>query len=106
MSATAGKAASRSTRVVEDDEDLDMDLLLERFHEGAVWYGLDEMNIGWPEELHIGGKNLIRLLTRLRDEAYEDLRGVKEILDRHRIPSPEGLTQTDRLNLLIGRKAR
>lgn len=97
---------SASARVVGEDEDIDIDLLLEKFHEGAIWYGLDEVNIGWPEELHIGGRNLIRLLTRLRENHYDELCAVKKALDSHGIPAPEGLSQADRIHLLVGRRSR
>lgn len=98
---------SRDTaRRVPDDEELSIDLLLEKFHQGAIWYGSDEMNIGWPEELHISGPNMIRLLTRLRDDSYHALEDVKKALDDHRVPNPEGLSQADRIHLLVGRKTR
>jgi hypothetical protein len=100
------KAAVKTKRVVEDDEEIPTQTLLEKFHEGAIWYGLDEMNIGWPDELHIKGSNLIRLLTHLRDEHYEALQGVKRALDSHHIPSPEGLSEADRIHLLVGRRSR
>lgn len=97
---------SDRTRTVPDSEDLSIDLMLEKFHQGAIWYGVDEMNIGWPEELHISGSNLIRLLTRLRDDHYNELRAVQEALDSHRVPKPDGLSQADRIHLLVGRKTR
>lgn len=96
----------KTSRRVPDDEDVSIDILLEKFHQGAIWHGLTELNIGWPEELHISGPNVIRLLTRLRDDAYGELADVRRALDDHRIPSPEGLSQADRIHLLVGRKSR
>lgn len=98
--------SEHTIREVSDDEYLDMDEMLTKFNEGAIWYGLAEMNIGWPEELHIGGQNLIRLLTHLRDEYYHELQEVKRALDSHRVPDPEGLRQADRIHLLVGRRTR
>jgi hypothetical protein len=98
--------SERTTRKVFEDEYLDMDLMMEKFHQGAIWHGTSELNIGWPEELQIIGGNLIRLLQHLRDESYYALEEVKEALDHHRVPSPEGLSQADRIHLLVGRKTR
>lgn len=95
-----------TARRVPDDEELSIDLLLEKFHQGAIWYGSDEMDIGWPEELHISGPNMIHLLARLRDDFYYALEDVKRALDDHRVPNPEGLSQADRIHLLVGRKTR
>ncbi len=95
-----------TARRVPDDEELSIDLLLEKFHQCAIWYGSEEMNIGWPEELHISGPNMIRLLSRLRNDAYHALEDVKKALDDHRVPNPEGLSQADRIHLLVGRKTR
>lgn len=106
MSVATAKAVTKTTRVVPEDEYIETDVLLKKFREGAIWYGLDEMNIGWPDELHIGGQNLIRLLTHLRDEHHDELREVKKALDSHRIPAPEGLSQADRIHLLVGRRSR
>lgn len=96
----------KTTRRVPDDEEISISTLLEKYKQGAVWYGTDEMNIGWPEELHIGGQNVIRLLTHLRDQSYGELEEVRRALDSHRVPNPEGLSQADRIHLLVGRKTR
>lgn len=98
--------SDRSTRRVEDSEEVAIDALLEKFREGAIWHGLTELNIGWPEELHISGPNVIRLFTHLRDEAYGALEEVRHALDSHKVPNPEGLSQADRIHLLVGRKTR
>lgn len=98
--------SAKTAERIPDDQEVAIGTLLEKFHEGAIWYGMDEMNIGWPEELHIGGQNLIRLLARLRDDHYDALREVKNALDSHRVPGPEGLSQADRIHLLVGRKSR
>jgi hypothetical protein len=98
--------SERSTRRVDDDEYVDMDTLVEKFHQGAIWYGMTALNIGWPEELHISGPNVIRLLTHLRDESYYALEDVRKALDHHRVPSPTDLSQADRIHLLVGRKTR
>lgn len=97
-------SADPTTRRVPDTEEVPLDTLLEKFHQGAIWYGSDEMNIGWPDELHISGSNLIHLLAHLRDEHYDALQDVKRALDDHRIPAPEGLSQADRIHLLVGKR--
>jgi hypothetical protein len=98
--------SERSTRRVDDDEYVDMDTLVEKFHQGAIWHGMTELNIGWPEELHISGPNVIRLLMHLREEAHGALEDVRQALDSHKVPNPQGLSQADRIHLLVGRKTR
>lgn len=95
-----------TARRVPDDEELSIDLLLEKFHQDAILNGTAAKRIGWPEELHISGPNMIRLLSRVRDDAYHALEDVKKALDDHRVPNPEGLSQADRIHLLVGRKTR
>ena len=99
-------SSERTTRIVPEDDYLDLDLMVEKFHQGAMWYGSSDLNIGWPEEFQISGGNLIRLLQHLRDESNYALEEVKHALDHHRVPSPEGLSQADRIHLLVGRKTR
>jgi hypothetical protein len=93
-------------RLVPEDEEISMDTMVGKYHQGAIWHGLTELNIGWPDELQIGGGNLVRLLQHLRDENYYALEDVKSALDHHHVPSPEGLSQADRIHLLVGRRAR
>jgi hypothetical protein len=57
-------------RLVPEDEEISMDTMVEKFHQGAIWHGLTELNIGWPDELQ------------------------------------RGLSQADRIHLLVGRKTR
>ena len=95
-----------TSRLVPEGEELSMDLMVEKYHEGGIWYGSSELNIGYPEELQIGGTNLIRLLQKLKDDHYFELEAVKRALDSHEIPNPEGLSQADRIHLLVGRKSR
>lgn len=97
---------ARSRRVVGEDEDLDMSEMMEKASQGAVWYGSDTMNIGWPDELVISGRNLIRLLERQRDKHGDEVREANAALDSHRVPAPEGLSLADRIHLLVGRKTR
>lgn len=98
--------SDKTTRVVPDDEELSVHLMEEKFNEGAIWHGSYCFNIGWPEELEISGRNLIRLLDRLRDKHHSALEEVKRALDSHNVPNPEGLSQADRIHLLVGRKSR
>jgi hypothetical protein len=97
--------SERTTRSVPDDEYLDIDTLVEKFHEGALWYGSDEMNIGWPEELHIGGANLIRLLARLRDTHYDQVQETKRALAQHGVKEDSYTNLADGIHLLVGRRA-
>lgn len=97
---------SKNTHRILDEDEVPIRTLLDKYHQGAIWYGLTEMNIGWPEELHISGPNVIRLLMHLRDQAHTELEEVKRALDGHNVPGPEGLSQADRIHLLVGRKTR
>lgn len=94
---------SKTSRQVPDTEEIPLSTLIEKYHQGAIWYGNHEMNIGWPQKLHISGQNLIRLLSRLRDDLSEELYAVKDALDHHKVPNPDGLSQADRIHLLVGR---
>lgn len=96
----------RTTRYVLDNEEVPIDTLLEKYHQGAIWHNMTELNIGWPEELHISGLNVIRLLMRLRENADGALEDVRRALDDHGVPNPDGLSQADRIHLLVGRKSR
>ncbi len=95
----------RTTRVVPNDEYLEMDSMVAKAKEGATWYGSDQMNIGWPEELLIGGQNLLRLLAYQRDSHRYEVEAADEALKQHHVFG-EDLTLADRIHLLVGRKAR
>lgn len=97
--------SERTTREVPNDEHLEMDLMVAKAKEGAIWYGSDQMNIGWPEELLIGGQNLIRLLEHQRDAHRYEVEAADEALKQHRVVG-DGLTLADRIHLLVGRRAR
>jgi hypothetical protein len=94
-----------SRREIPGDEYLPMDLMVTKAKEGAVWFGSDQMNIGWPEELVIGGQNLIRLLEHQRDAHRREVEAADEALKQHHVTG-DGLSLADRIHLLVGRKAR
>lgn len=94
---------SKNSRQVPDTEEIPVSTLVKKYKEGALWHGNQEMNIGWPEQLQISGQNLIRLLQRLRDDLSDELYAVRDVLDHHHVPNPEGLSQADRIHLLVGR---
>jgi hypothetical protein len=98
--------SERNTTIVHEGEELSMDLMKEKFYEGAIWYGSNELNIGWPAEFQISGTNLIRLLHTLRNDSAYAMQDVQAALDQHHVPAPEGLSQADRIHLLVGKGKR
>jgi hypothetical protein len=111
MTGTAHKSeqAMHSKREIPEDEHLDIDLMLEKYKEGALsgalWYGSDAMNIGWPEELVIKGLNLCRLLEYQRNEFSWEVNDAHAALKQHGV-AVEGLSVADGIHLLVGRCAK